>query len=213
MNGAIRSTRHSSTIYITVLLIIFCWLVISCGDSPAQLTNIEILSTADAIRAQTQTPTASYSFVLDTDKATEAAIAYGEIALTDQAISNLQAEALAERDESRLKEYHESSEINVLLWSEAASHVGESTSVCGPVAGTRYASATKGAPTFINLGVDYPNTKRFTIMIWGRDRNNFTSPPEEYYLGKSLCVTGKITLYKGISQIEVSKPVQIELDN
>ena len=40
--------------------------------------------------------------------------------------------------------------------SEAASHVGETASVCGNFASATYASGSKGSPTLLNLDEPYP---------------------------------------------------------
>ena len=44
-----------------------------------------------------------------------------------------------------------------LTASEAKEHYGETATVCGDVVSTRYASSTKGQPTFLNLDKPYPN--------------------------------------------------------
>jgi len=81
----------------------------------------------------------------------------------------------------------------------------------GPVAGTDYAESSNGSPTFLNVGVDYPDSSRFVVLIWGEDRSAFPDPPEDYYSGKTIDVTGTITDYNGVPQIEVSSPDQIEI--
>jgi hypothetical protein len=60
---------------------------------------------------------------------------------------------------------------------EAKDHIGESATVCGEVASTRYASRTRGSPTFMNLAKPYPN-QVFTALIWGTDRPKFGEPEE-----------------------------------
>ncbi len=52
----------------------------------------------------------------------------------------------------------------------------------------------------------------FTIVIWGSDRAKFDEPPEIYFDGKKVLVTGKIAEYKGKPQIVVRNPDQLELD-
>ena len=96
-------------------------------------------------------------------------------------------------------------------WSEAASHVGETATVVGPVVGTKYSSTSKGKPTFLDLGADYPDPRRFTVVIWGEHRGAFPSPPEALYRGRTIAVTGRIELYRGVPEIEVASPDQIEL--
>ncbi|OQC18240.1 MAG: hypothetical protein BWX72_00155 [Firmicutes bacterium ADurb.Bin080] len=94
-------------------------------------------------------------------------------------------------------------------WNETKRHVGESVTVYGTVVGTRYASSSNGKPTFLNVGRDYPDRNRFTVVIWGRCRSNFSSSPEIYYNGKTIYVTGLITEHDGVAQIEVCYPYQI----
>jgi micrococcal nuclease len=98
-----------------------------------------------------------------------------------------------------------------LSWRDARAHVGEQATVEGPVAGALFASDATGQPTFLNLGVDHPDPDRVTVIIWGRDRGRFPEPPETAYLGSTVCVSGRIELYEGVAELEVSSPAQIEL--
>jgi hypothetical protein len=91
---------------------------------------------------------------------------------------------------------------------EAKDHVGELATVCGGVASTRFAATTRGKPTFLNLDKPYPN-QIFTVLIWGDSREKFGTP-EEKYRDKQVCVTGKITEYRGKPEIVVSDPRSIE---
>lgn len=93
--------------------------------------------------------------------------------------------------------------------TEAKSHVGERATVCGEVASTHYAARSRGNPTFINIDKPYPN-EMFTVLIWGSDRSKF-SEPEETYRSKHICVTGKISTYKGIPEIVAYEPAQIKV--
>lgn len=90
--------------------------------------------------------------------------------------------------------------------SAAAQHAGETATVCGTVAGARYARRTKGAPTFVNLDRPYPHPI-FTVVIWGTYREEFDPPPETWR-GR-LCVTGRIKLYRGVPEIDVIDPSQV----
>lgn len=102
-----------------------------------------------------------------------------------------------------------SSESKRLTTKEAADHIGETATVCGKVASARYASQSRGAPTFLNLDQPYPN-HIFTIVIWGTDRSKFQTP-EEYYRDKSVCITGKIESYNKLPQIVARSPSQITI--
>jgi hypothetical protein len=93
--------------------------------------------------------------------------------------------------------------------SEAKNHVGERATVCGKVVSARFASRTRGQPTFLNLDKPYPN-QIFTIVIWGSDRPKF-GDPEAKYSERNVCVTGRITSYRDIPEIAANDPSQIEL--
>ncbi len=88
------------------------------------------------------------------------------------------------------------------LWADARR-------ICGMVASTRYASATEGRPTFLNLDRPHPE-QSLTVVIWESDRGEF-GEPERRYAGQRICVTGEIRLYKGKPEIMASDPSQIEI--
>ena len=92
----------------------------------------------------------------------------------------------------------------------ASVYINEILTVCGPVVDSRYASATKGQPTFLNFDYPYPN-HTFTIVIWGQNRTNFSSPPEKMYMSKNVCIDGYIDSYKGKPQIEATSEIMISV--
>ncbi len=94
--------------------------------------------------------------------------------------------------------------------NEASDHVGENAVVCGPVVDTHYAVETTGSPTFLNFDRPHPD-QTFTILIWGDDRHKFPSDPEDYFKGKSVCVTGTIETYKERVEIIARNPEQLWL--
>jgi len=98
---------------------------------------------------------------------------------------------------------------NSISVAEAKNHVGEKATVCGEVASTHYAARSRGNPTFINLDKPYPN-QIFTVLIWGSDRPKF-GDPEEAYRSKHICVTGKVSDYKGVPEIIAYEPSQIKV--
>ena len=100
---------------------------------------------------------------------------------------------------------------NAISWHEAKNHIGERTTVCGPVVDATWASSSNSKPTFLNLGEPYPDPDRFTVVIWIQYRSNFPQAPEDYYLGKTICVTGLITEYNGIPEIEARLSSDIEI--
>jgi hypothetical protein len=94
---------------------------------------------------------------------------------------------------------------------EAKDHIGEIETVCGKVASTHFASGSKGQPTFLNLDEPYPK-EIFTILIWGSDRAKFGAP-ESKYRDARVCVTGKITSYRGVPEIVATELSQITPQN
>lgn len=98
-----------------------------------------------------------------------------------------------------------------LTSKEAKNHVGEKATVFGKVVDIHFVSSGKGQPTFIHFDEPYPD-QIFTLVIWGSDRLKF-GRPEELYRDKSLCVTGKITIYLGIPEIVACNPSQVQIQS
>ena len=94
-----------------------------------------------------------------------------------------------------------------LMPAEAAKHIGEHATVCGVVAGAKYAAQTGGRPTFIDFEKPYPNST-FTALIMGSDRPKFGTP-EKAVEGKQVCVTGEIRLFRGTPEIILTDPNQL----
>jgi len=95
-------------------------------------------------------------------------------------------------------------EINV---NDAASSIGQTVKVCSMVYGTK---ELKSGMTFINLGAAYPNSP-LTLVIYGDDISNFKQNPSVYYDGKKICITGKVSDYKGKPQIVIHREDQIQV--
>ena len=70
--------------------------------------------------------------------------------------------------------------VNLLVWlallitvlaqerispADAAKHIGQNATVCGPVASATYPARSRGRPTFLNRDRPYPN-RIFTALIW-----------------------------------------------
>ncbi len=104
-----------------------------------------------------------------------------------------------------------SAQAGCLRWEEAKAHEGETRCVCGPVVQATYAARSNGTPTFLNLGGRVEDDARFTVVIWGEDRPNFDPPPEQAYRGKTICVTGRIRLYRGVAEIHARSPAEISV--
>jgi hypothetical protein len=88
--------------------------------------------------------------------------------------------------------------------------IGRYATIRGRVAGTKYASTSNGSPTFLNMGVDYPSSRRVTVVIWGRNRARFGAP-ETRYRRRMICVRGYVDTYRGVPEIEARLPSQIRV--
>lgn len=77
---------------------------------------------------------------------------------------------------------------------QARLYEGDVISVCGTVVATKFSQ--KSGATFLNMDKKFPN-QIFSVSIWKDNRSNFSYPPEEYLLGKKICVTGKVSMYQG----------------
>jgi DNA/RNA endonuclease YhcR with UshA esterase domain len=96
--------------------------------------------------------------------------------------------------------------------SEAASHLGQTQTVCGVVASSKFAKDSNRSPTFLNLDRPYPN-QVFTAVIWGTDRSKFKEAPEIAFQGKHICVRGPIQVYKEKPEVIVTDPSQIHQED
>ena len=94
---------------------------------------------------------------------------------------------------------------------EAAQHVGSRVTVCGKVAGVRYARSARGEPTFLEFGRRYPE-QAFTAVIWGTVRARFVPVPERY-AGQRVCVTGAVREYRKKPQMVINSPGQVSMDH
>ena len=88
-----------------------------------------------------------------------------------------------------------------ISWQDARELVGSYQKVCGPFKGM----GNSTDDVFINLGRDYPDPDRFTIVLWdvGGVTQNFSG-------AALLCAEGPITSYEGVAQIELRDAADIE---
>jgi hypothetical protein len=92
--------------------------------------------------------------------------------------------------------------------AEAKDHINQIVSICDKVVDGRYLESSATKPTLLNVGGTYPDNL-FTIVINFASRPNFSFKPEEYYVNKRVCVTGKLSEYNGKPQIVVLSPAEI----
>jgi DNA/RNA endonuclease YhcR with UshA esterase domain len=89
--------------------------------------------------------------------------------------------------------------------AETPKHVGETATVTDKVDGVHQSG--KGN-IFLNMGGKYPN-QAFTTFIPSSSAAQFPNPQQ--YEGRTVAVSGKITLYKGKPEIIVNSPSQISV--
>ena len=87
--------------------------------------------------------------------------------------------------------------------AEAAKHVGEIATVTDRVEGVHQSGRGN---IFLNMGGKYPN-EAFTAWIPSASAGQFSNPQQ--YEGKTVAVSGKITLYHGKPEIQVTNVSQI----
>jgi hypothetical protein len=95
--------------------------------------------------------------------------------------------------------------------SQAKQYIGKEATVCGYVADTKYDTKSRHKTTFLNFEKPYPD-QTFTAVIYQENRVKF-GQPEEKYLHKNICVSGKIDEYQGKPQTIVWSITQISIDD
>ena len=96
--------------------------------------------------------------------------------------------------------------------SEVQSHIGEQQTVCGTVAQVAY--LRKGIA--INMGNRYPY-QHINGFIWNSNAlsvgRGIASGLNSYdeLIGKNICISGQIVLYKGRPEIIINTPGQISV--
>jgi hypothetical protein len=90
---------------------------------------------------------------------------------------------------------------------DAASHIGETATVCGVAASAKFEAHARAQPTLLDLGKSYPQAV-FTAVIYGDHRSKFGTPETSLH-GKHVCVTGQISDYHGKPEIVLTDPSQL----
>ncbi len=94
---------------------------------------------------------------------------------------------------------------------EAASHIGETVTVCGKIFGGKFFDRSEKKITLLNMGAAYPKSP-LTIVVNEEDRKNFKTAPEELYNGKNVCIKGIVKEYKGKPQIFIQSEADVTVE-
>lgn len=65
--------------------------------------------------------------------------------------------------------------------------------------------------TYLNFDKPYPN-QTFTVVIFEADIAKFNTNLADYYKNKKVCITGKVSTYKGKPQIVITSEEQLEFE-
>lgn len=98
--------------------------------------------------------------------------------------------------------------LEVIGACSAGKYLGKEVIVEGKVVDTYRSIKTN--TVFLNFEKPYP-TQCFTAVIFNSDLYKFVQNPEDFYLGKTVRVVGKIKKYKGRAEIILKDPSQIEI--
>jgi len=88
---------------------------------------------------------------------------------------------------------------------QAKYKVGAKTNICGTVVATK---KSRKEAIYLNFDQKYPRNV-FYASIWKNNQNNFSYDPEEEFLGKTICVFGKVELYNDQARISVNREEQV----
>lgn len=100
---------------------------------------------------------------------------------------------------------------NSVPWNEAAKNLGRTLVVTGPVVGVTTLAPEKGGHTYINIGRPYPDTSRFTLVIWKDQKPTFRLEQPSQLVGKAVCAVGRISSYRGSPQIVLRSPAEFRV--
>jgi DNA/RNA endonuclease YhcR with UshA esterase domain len=92
----------------------------------------------------------------------------------------------------------------VVSWRDAGDYVGQEATVEGRIIRTK----DIGSITFLNFGKDRDD---FVAVVRASDYDQFPLPPAELYKGKKVWITGEISTHKGVPQMVLHSPEQIEV--
>jgi hypothetical protein len=94
----------------------------------------------------------------------------------------------------------------VIAWGQAHRYVGQRVTVEGKIVDTYN---HQGRIVFLNFDKNWQG--KFYIPVFNEVFDDFPRSPEKYLLGKTLRITGKVSLHRDRPNIEVHDRGQIEI--
>lgn len=91
---------------------------------------------------------------------------------------------------------------------QAKYHIGKTITVCGTVVSSR--KTTKAKAIYLNFDRMHPH-QDFYATIWEYNGPNFSYDPEAFLLNKTVCVTGKVTIFDDIPRISINNESEVVL--
>ncbi len=88
---------------------------------------------------------------------------------------------------------------------QAKYKAGVKTKICGTVVASK---RSRKEAIYLNFDQKYPRNI-FYATIWKNKQNNFSYDPEKEFLGKTICVEGKVDVYNDQARISVNREEQI----
>ena len=82
---------------------------------------------------------------------------------------------------------------------------GEKVNICGTVVATK---RSKKEAIYLNFDQKYPRNF-FYATIWKNNQNNFSYDPEKEFLGRQICIFGKVEYYGEQARISVNREEQV----
>jgi endonuclease G len=91
---------------------------------------------------------------------------------------------------------------------QAKYHIGKTATVCGTVVSSR--KTAKAKAIYLNFDRLHPH-QDFYATIWEYNGPNFSYDPEVFLLNKTVCVTGKVTIFDDIPRISINNESEVVL--
>ena len=95
----------------------------------------------------------------------------------------------------------------IVPMDSVSAHIGYDVTFCEKVSDA-FKPAGENKLIYINFGGKYPDHK-FTAVIFPKDQPKFPLNPVTVLKDKNVCITGKISEYKGTAQMVLNDPAQL----